>query len=153
MDPPIGKHQDSEWHPLEEEQVRHRHDERHEIHGALREDLGPAFPRLLAPREQAPDQEARGECLFLCGDAALRGGQLDVAEPAFTEALAIGGEHRDDALMGLAWSRVEREDLAGAMQRFVELISRHGDSALVPKARLEVGRLHYREGVLERLNE
>lgn len=94
----------------------------------------------------APDRAARGECQFLAGDAALRGGQLDQAEQAFRTALEIQGDHRDDALMGLAWVGVEREDLQAGMQRFAELISQHGDSSLVPKARLEVGRLHYRQG-------
>src|SRR5262249_13719730 len=93
----------------------------------------------------AADDAAKGECLSLCGDAALRAKNLDLAQRAFGDAGKLRSDFADDAAFGLGWVAVERGDGAAAQRQFRLVLERHADSPLVPRARLELGRLQFRD--------
>lgn len=95
--------------------------------------------------EAAEDDAARGECLFLRGDALLRLERFDDAERAFRASLERQSEFRDDAQFGLGWVALGRGDQRAARSAFARVVSEHGASPLVDKARLELGRSFYRD--------
>lgn len=110
------------------------------------ERLGEASATFGAAAERFPEHEAAGECRYLQGDAAFRAADLDRAEQAYGLAVEAGGDFVDDALMGLAWCRLEREQEDGALDLFRRVAEGHSDSPHAPKARLEAGRIVYRRG-------
>ncbi|MHC4077922.1 MAG: tetratricopeptide repeat protein, partial [Planctomycetota bacterium] len=101
-----------------------------------------------------PKHKARGECLYLAGEAALRGGDTRSAERAYRQAVAAGGEHGNKALLGLARCAREAGDKEQAVTRFRDAGQRLENSADGRQARVEAGRLlfelkRYREAVAE----
>jgi TolA-binding protein len=101
---------------------------------------------FAAAAERYPDHEAAAECRYLEGDAAFRGGDVKSAARAYTQARAAGGEFADDAVMGLAWCRLEEGDEAGALELFRSVVRDHAGSPHAHKARLEATRILYRTG-------
>ncbi|MCA8953782.1 MAG: tetratricopeptide repeat protein, partial [Planctomycetes bacterium] len=99
--------------------------------------------------ESGPDDAARGECLYLQGDALLRREAYDEAAAAFERSLRLPSEFRDDAQFGLGWVALGKDDQRAARAAFARVVSEHGKSPLVPKARLELGRSLYRDGEFE----
>ncbi len=93
----------------------------------------------------APDDAAKGECLYLQADTLLRLEQYDVAERAFKAAQKVPSEFVDDASFGLGWVALGRGDQPAARRAFTAFLERHADSPLAPKARLELGRSLYRD--------
>ena len=96
--------------------------------------------------KSAPDDAAKGESNFLCGDAMLRGGDHDGATKAFQKAQKLGGEFADDAAHGLGWVAVGRRDRGAAARAFGALLEQFPDSPFVPTSRLELARALYQDG-------
>ncbi|MCA8965298.1 MAG: tetratricopeptide repeat protein [Planctomycetes bacterium] len=94
----------------------------------------------------APDDNSRGECWFLCGDAALRIPDLDAAQQAFERAVAKPGDFVDDAWHGMGFVAIRRGDGAAARRCFAHVTDEHPDSPLLASARLEIARAWYRDG-------
>ncbi|HEX5051434.1 MAG TPA: tetratricopeptide repeat protein [Planctomycetota bacterium] len=91
----------------------------------------------------APDDAAKGECHYLCGDLLLRRSAYDAAERAFTKSLEFQGEFADDAAFGLGWVALGRGDAKAARRAFAAVVERHAESPLVNRAKLEIGRSLY----------
>ncbi len=95
--------------------------------------------------KSAPDDAAKGECLYLQADALLRLEQYDAAERGFVAAQKVPSEFVDDAAFGLGWVALGRGDQKAARRAFAALLEHHADSPLAGKARLELGRALYRD--------
>ncbi len=106
----------------------------------------PAAIAFAQAAPAAPDDNSRGECWFLCGDAALRIPDLDAAQQAFERATAKPGEFVDDAWHGLGFVAIRRGDGAAARRCFAHVTDEHPDSPLLASARLEIARSWYRDG-------
>lgn len=94
--------------------------------------------------EAAPDAAAQGECRYLEGDTLLRLEKYGPAREAFTAALRVESDFRDDAQFGLGWVALGQDDQEAARAAFAAVVGEHRDSPLVGKARLELGRSWYR---------
>jgi len=108
-------------------------------------DAGKATELFARAGAAAGDDAARTECHYLCGDAALRAKVIDRAERELQAAVKGGGEFADDARYDLGWCAIEKGDRSGALQAFRGLLQHHADSPLVPRARLEIGRLLFQD--------
>lgn len=93
----------------------------------------------------APDDAAKGECLYLQADTLLRQEQYDAAQRAFTAAQKVPSDFADDAAFGLGWVALGRGDQKAARRAFATFLERFGDSPLAGKARLELGRSLYKD--------
>ena len=107
--------------------------------------FGEASGVFASAAKRWPDNEAAGECLHLAGEALYRGEDFVRAETAYRKAIAAGGKYADDAQMGLAWCQLKRAQPEDAIASFLALAQRYPESPLVTKARLEAGRLLYKE--------
>ncbi|MEE9127415.1 MAG: tetratricopeptide repeat protein, partial [Planctomycetota bacterium] len=101
-----------------------------------------------------PKHPARGECLYLAGEAALHGGDTKTATRAYRQAVAAGGEHADKALLGLARCSQADGDREQALRHFRDVSQRFGERPAGHQARVAAGRLlfelkRYREAVAE----
>lgn len=105
--------------------------------------FGDAAATFTAAQRAAPDPAAKGECLYLIGDAQLRLRQYAKADQAFQASLKIAGDYQDDAQYGLGWSALGRADSKAAVEAFGTLIERHPKSPFVDAARLERSRCFY----------
>lgn len=94
----------------------------------------------------AGDAAGKGECLYLCGDQLLRHGDHERAVRAFEQAKKHASEFADDAVLGLGFAALARGDQVACRAAFTELLEAFPQSALVPKAKLEIGRSLYGEG-------
>ena len=102
-----------------------------------------AAAAFAAAHKAAPSQAAKGECLYLFGDAQLRLGNHKQADQTFRKAIEIPSDHQDDAQFGLGWSAVARDDAPAAIRAFRQLIANHPNSPLVNSARLLISRSLY----------
>jgi tetratricopeptide (TPR) repeat protein len=93
----------------------------------------------------APDDAAKGECLYLQGDTLLRQQEYDAADRALQAAQKLASDFRDDAAFGLGWVALGRQDQKAARRAFQQFLERFADSPLASKARLELGRSLYRD--------
>lgn len=98
---------------------------------------------FAAAVEVAPDAAAAHECRYLAGDAALREGDAGAARRWLEEAVRGGGEFADDAALALGFTAAAAGDDDAALAAFRRFLGEHGQSPLLPRARLEVGRLLY----------
>ncbi|MGK0300038.1 MAG: tetratricopeptide (TPR) repeat protein [Planctomycetota bacterium] len=105
--------------------------------------FGDAAATFTAAQLAAPDQAAKGECLYLIGDAQLRLQQYAKADRAFQSSLRIAGDYQDDAQYGLGWSALGRDDAQAAVDAFGKLIEDHPKSPFLDAARLERSRCFY----------
>ena len=113
------------------------------------ERFGDASRTFATAAERYPQHGAAAECRYLEGDAAFRAGDLRGARRGYGAARAAGGEFADDAVMGLGWCELQDAREAEALARFREVVRDHGSSPHAPQARLEVGRILYRDGRLD----
>lgn len=102
-----------------------------------------AASTFTAAQRAAPDPAAKGECLYLIGDAQLRLQQYAKADQAFQASLKIAGDYQDDAQYGLGWSALGRDDARAAVDAFGTLIEGYPKSPFVDAARLERSRCFY----------
>lgn len=109
-------------------------------------DVGKAAEQFGAAAARAPDAAAKGECLYLVGDAQLRAKHYTAAEQSFAAAEALPSEFVDDACFGRGWAALGRGDQAAAQQAFAAVVEQHADSPLAARARLELGRSLYLTG-------
>ncbi|MBM4062394.1 MAG: tetratricopeptide repeat protein [Planctomycetes bacterium] len=112
-----------------------------QLRGQAYDAAGRAFGDAAAA---APDDAAKGECLYLQADARLRQGDHDGARRGFEAARRLESPFADDADYGLGWVALGRDDQKAAAAAFAGFLERHPDSELAPKARLELGRARYR---------
>lgn len=91
----------------------------------------------------APDEAAKGECLYLQGDTLLRHEDHAGAQRALQAAAKLTSDFRDDAAFGLGWVALGQKDQAGAQRAFQQFVEQFADSPLASKARLELGRSLY----------
>ena len=106
--------------------------------------FGEAAKLFADAGKAAADDAARAECCYLGGDASLRAKDLDQAESSFRSCLQLGGEFADDAVFGTAFCQLERGKAEEALASFRRVVKEHGDSPLVGRCHLEIGRLLYR---------
>lgn len=104
---------------------------------------------FAAAAERYPNHEVATECRYLEGDAAFRAGDTQGARRGYGRARAAGGPFADDAVMGLGWCELQDGHETEALARFREVVGGHGSSPHAPQARLEVGRILFREGQLD----
>src|SRR5262249_36054122 len=93
----------------------------------------------------ATADDARHECQYLAGDAALRAGDLDQAQKWLEQSQRGPGDYVDDSELALGFLAVARGDAKAARQRFQQLAQQKGDAALRARAQLELGRLCYQQ--------
>src|SRR5262245_48808909 len=89
--------------------------------------------------------DARHECQYLAGDAALRAGALDQAQQWLEQSQKGPGDYVDDSELALGFLAVARGDAKTARQRFQQLAQTKGDQPLRARAQLELGRLCYQQ--------
>lgn len=109
-------------------------------------DFAGAEAAFKAAAEGHPQHPACGECWYLAGDAAYRGGQHERALTSFAAAEKCGGDFADDAALGAAWAHLQQGDRAAARAGFARVVTRMESSPLAPRARLELGRLLQQDG-------
>lgn len=111
-----------------------------------RAEAAATFAAAAAAAAAAADDAAKGECLFLSGDALLREGEFDAAERALRAAAKLAGEFADDAMHALGWVALGRGDQKAARDAFGAALRQFPASPLVATAHLERGRSFYRDG-------
>jgi len=98
-----------------------------------------------AAASAATAADARHECQYLAGDAALRANDLDQAQQWLEQSQKGPGDYVDDSELALGFLAVARGDAKTARQRFQQLAQARGDSPLRARAQLELGRLCYQQ--------
>lgn len=104
-----------------------------------------ASETFLLAAQRHPRHKARGECLYLAGEAALRGGDTRAASEAFRQAVAAGGDHVRKAMLGLARCSRQGGDRQAAIRQLQEVRERFPKDPVGHEARVEAARLLFEE--------
>ncbi len=108
--------------------------------------LGDAAATFALAATAAPDDNGKGECNYLGGDALLRLGEFDAAERVFQRAVKLGGDFADDAAHALPWVALGRGDRRAAAAGFAAAVTTFPDAPQAASSRLEHGRALYQDG-------
>ncbi len=113
------------------------------LNGGKAADASQAFGAVA---DRYPAHAAAAECRYLQGEAALRAGDFEAADRALAIAKKAGGEFADDAAMGLARCRIDGGKPDDALPFLREIVKKYPDSPHLARARLEIGRILYKQG-------